>query len=299
MKKIVYVISGPTATGKTALATQLAKRIGGEVVSADSMQVYKGMDIGTAKPSAAEMQGIPHHMIDIVEPDHDYSVAEYQTGANKAIGDILQRGKTPVLTGGSGLYINAITYALDFSAPADRALRDALEQKDAGELRRMLKERDAAAAERIHPNNKKRVIRALERALSGDQNTGYDFEQYSGTYDFRIITLCCTRDMLYERINARVAAMMADGLEREVRELAGKYGGAPTSMQAIGYKEFFDYFAGNASLDETTEAIKRNTRRLAKRQATWFRRDTRAWRIDISECTQPGEIVEGVLRRTK
>ncbi len=296
MKKIVYVISGPTATGKTALATQLAKRIDGEVVSADSMQVYRGMDIGTAKPSTMEMRAVPHHMIDIVEPDHDYSVAEYQTGAKMAIEDILQRGKNPILTGGSGLYINAITYALDFSTPADDALRNTLEQKDAGELYCMLEARDAIAAGRIHPNNKKRVIRALERALSEDQNASYDFEQYNEAYDFHITTLCCTRDKLYERINARVDAMMADGLEREVQGLADQYGSAPTSMQAIGYKEFFAYFAGHASLDEAVESIKRNTRRFAKRQLTWFKRDQRARWIDIEEITQPDEIVERILK---
>ncbi len=285
MKERVYVVAGPTATGKTALAVELARHTDGEVVSADSMQIYRDMDIGTAKPTLEERGGIAHHMIDIVWPNEEFSAAEYQRLAKRCIEDILSRGKTPIIAGGTGLYINSITHLLDFSAPkGDEALREELNGMQSDRLYAMLQQLDAAAAERVHPNNKRRVVRAIEIAKTGGQAAEYDFERGSDEYHFCITGLSFpAREQLYDHINKRVDAMMKGGLLAEAEYLYKKYSADCASMQAIGYKEFAGYIEGDCTLDEVAEHIKRNTRRFAKRQLTWFKRDARIVWQDAGE----------------
>ncbi|HBU12841.1 MAG TPA: tRNA (adenosine(37)-N6)-dimethylallyltransferase MiaA [Clostridiales bacterium] len=297
MKQEVYVVCGPTATGKSALAVALAKKLGGEVVSADSMQVYRKMDIGTAKPTQEERQGIAHHMLDIVDPDEAYSVAQYQRQAGECIADILTRNRVPILAGGSGLYINAITHSLDFSGPAcNDALREELLSLPGEKLFEMLRSEDPEAARRIHPNNVKRVIRAIEIARTEPRTMPYDFEGTSGEYAFRIVGLTLERPALYRRIDSRVDRMMELGLVEEAGMLYNTYGSGLPSMQAIGYKEFAPYFQGAASLEDVVFTIKRNTRRFAKRQCTWFARDSRIVWIDVSKydsaCTMADCVLE-------
>ncbi len=280
----VYVVAGPTATGKTALAVELARHTNGEVISADSMQIYREMDIGTAKPTAAERGGIAHHMIDIVWPNEEFSAAEYQRLAKACVKDILSRGKTPIVAGGTGLYVNSITHRLDFSVEkGDAALRKELNAMEPQALYAMLRELDAAAAARVHPNNVRRVVRAIEIAKTGG-NEQYDFENESDEYDFCIVGLTFPdRERLYANINKRVDAMMDAGLVVEAEYLYKKYSAEAVSMQAIGYKEFSGYFDGVCTLEEVAEHIKRNTRRFAKRQLTWFKRDTRMVWQDAGE----------------
>lgn len=279
----VCVVLGPTATGKTEYGVKLAQKLGGEIVSADSMLVYRGMDIGTAKPSAQEMMGIPHHMIDIVAPDEEFNVAVYQKDAKRIISDILARGCVPILVGGTGLYINSITHNLDFSvANSNNALRDELNLIDTATLHQMLAREDPAAAKRIHPNNKKRVVRALIIAREGGSSE-YNFNNVNKDYNFEFYGLCCERTALYERINKRVDKMMEKSLVSEVEQLFVKYGGTSTAMQGIGYKEIINYIVGRSTLNEAVEEIKKNTRHLAKRQITWFKRDERINWFDIGD----------------
>ncbi len=274
MKKQVILVLGPTATGKTALSISLAKELGGEIISADSMQIYKEMDIGTAKPSKAEMDGIPHHLIDIVYPDAEYSVAKFQELANEKIAEIISRDKMPIVVGGTGLYLRSLTHVLDFGpGNYDPVLREELSALQSNELYNMLRELDTQSAERIHPNNKQRVIRAIEIAKSGNKKEVYDFNKRNTKYDFVAIGLNCERSILYDRINKRVDIMMQSGLQNEVETLYKKYGGELVSMQGIGYKEFKPYFKGEKTIENVVDDIKQNTRRFAKRQLTWFLRD--------------------------
>lgn len=298
MKNKAYIILGPTASGKTAAAVELAKQTDGEVISADSMQIYREMDIGTAKPSVEERQGITHRMLDFVSPRTAYSVAMFQQGAKGWIKDILRRGKTPVIAGGTGLYLNSVTYKLDFTETShDTALRKALEGREAGDLHRELAEKDPQAAQRIHPNDKKRIIRRLE-ILSNDDGKGeYCFRIPNDEYSFVIAGLTTARETLYQRINARVDHMMERGLLEEARQLFAKYGSAPTSMQAIGYKELISYLQGEATLDASVELLKKNSRRYAKRQLTWFRRDERVQWYDTADYGTPAGIAEEILRQ--
>jgi tRNA dimethylallyltransferase len=277
MKKQVIAVVGPTASGKTALSIFLAQKMNGEVISADSMQVYRGMDIGTAKPSLKERMGISHHMLDIVNPDEEYSVALFQKQAKNCIEDILHRGKLPIIVGGTGLYINALTHDLDFTqTPHHPHLRERLNKIPAQQLYMKLCSLDLTTAARIHPNNKKRIIRAIE-IIKGSQSQRriYDFDRQNNFYDYRIIGLSCERERLYQRINHRTDVMIERGLLQEAENLLQRYGGQLISMQAIGYKEWIPYFAGTVDLKHTIEKIKQNTRRYAKRQLTWFRRDDR------------------------
>lgn len=298
MKEKVYVILGPTASGKTAAAIELAKRVKGEIVSADSMQIYRDMDIGTAKPSFAERQGIVHRMLDFVSPLTPYSVAMFQQGADGWIRNILTRGKTPVIAGGTGLYLNSLTYKLDFtSAHRDTSFRDILAGREAGELYSELSLKDPASAERIHPNDKKRTIRRLEILKDGDSGKEYQFRVPNEEYNFVIVGLSTNREVLYGRINARVDQMMKNGLLAEARQLFAKYGSTPTSMQAIGYKELITYLEEKSTLEDCVELLKKNSRHYAKRQLTWFRRDERIKWYDTADYETPAQLAEEILKQ--
>lgn len=278
--KIICVV-GPTASGKTAYAIQLAKKMDGEVVSCDSMQIYQEMTIGTAKPTKEEMQGIPHHMLDFVSPMTNYSVADFVTDAKVCIDDILSRGKLPVLCGGTGLYIDSLLGGICFADDVcDEAYRQELktmaEQQGKEAVHALLKEADPKAAEEVHPNNLKRVIRTLEIIkTSGKTKAEYDRDsRQEPCYDAVIYGMEWEREELYRRIDLRVDRMIEEGLIEEVQHLLNQ--GIPknaTAMQAIGYKELIGYLDGDCTLEEAIEVIKRETRRYAKRQLTWFRRN--------------------------
>ncbi len=287
-KKPLAVIFGPTASGKTAAAIELCKKIGGEVVTADSMQVYKYMNIGTAKPDEAEMQGVPHHMIDIVEPQDPYNLALYAEDAKKVIDDIHSRGKVPVLAGGTGLYIDTvINGTVLIEQETDEEYRAELykiaDEKGNDFLHNMLGEIDPDSAEAIHKNNVKRVIRALEFYHSSGVRQSEHNRAAAGKSPYKTVKFCITmpREILYERINMRVDNMIEAGLAEEVEFLINY--GVPqdaTSMQGIGYKEMLLYLEGKLSLSETADMIKQATRRYAKRQLTWFKREKDTCLID-------------------
>ncbi|WP_409305966.1 tRNA (adenosine(37)-N6)-dimethylallyltransferase MiaA [Peribacillus sp. SCS-155] len=278
MKPKLLVIIGPTAVGKTKLSVELAKRFNGEIISGDSMQVYKGMDIGTAKITEAEKEGIPHYLIDIKDPDEPFNVQEFQERANEAIIDIHSRGKLPIIAGGTGLYIQSVIYDYQFSeAPTDPAYRKHLENRiNAGEIDSVMDELrniDPESAERIHPNNVRRVIRALEiYHCTGKTMTDQLLDQPKEMkYDTLLIGLTMEREKLYQRIDQRVDLMVEQGLVQEVREFYQQGLRDCQSIQAIGYKELYDYFDHKTSLNEALDALKQNSRRYAKRQLTWFR----------------------------
>ncbi len=292
MKRIkTAVITGPTATGKTRLAVELALKLGGEVVSADSMQIYRGMDIGTAKPTQSEMKGVPHHMIDVAEPDENYSVARYVEEASRCIEEIASRGKLPIIAGGTGLYIDALVSGRDFAGggenPKLRATLSERYDQEGGEgMLRLLRSYDPESAEKLHANDKKRIVRALEVILE----TGKTISEHNREtrllpvrYESAKIALCfSSRDALYSRTDLRVDEMISRGLVSEVRGLLDR-GISPekhTSMQAIGYKEIVSYLREEISLEEAVQTIKRETRRYSKRQLTWLRRDEHICWID-------------------
>ena len=281
MKSKILAIAGPTASGKTALSIEMAKRYNGEIVSCDSMQIYKFMNIGTAKPTREEMGGIPHYMIDEISPDESFSVVQYVERARGYIDDILSRGKLPVLVGGTGLYLDSVINNTRFSdGESDEEYRNELyalaEKEGNGAVHKLLQEIDKESAEKIHENNLRRVIRALEiYKTTGKTMTQVNLESVQEPlYDSLIIGLDVERQMLYERINRRVDIMISDGLLDEVREIM-KMGirKDTTAMQAIGYKELVSYFEGHCTLDEAIDKIKQESRRYAKRQMTWLRRN--------------------------
>ena len=278
----VVLIVGATATGKSDLGVEFARIFNGEVVSADSMQVYRGMDIGTAKLTHEEMRGVPHHLIDIVDPTAPFTVADWTRAADDAIGSITDRGKVPIVVGGTGLYIRAITEDLDFAEqPGSREVREKwqafLAEEGTEALYRQLVDRDPVTAARLHPNDTRRVIRALEvYELHGPLSAAYDWRRQGGRYETLLLGLRMPREALYERVERRVDKMMELGLLEEVRGLLAS--GVPRqaqSMQAIGYKELAAHLDGEVSLDESVMAIKRATRRFVKRQTSWFGRDER------------------------
>ena len=300
-RKRVIVIAGPTATGKTALSVQLAKLLCGEVVSADSMQIYKHMDIGTAKPTEDEKQGITHHMLDIIPPWEDYSAARYVSDAALCIEDIHNCGKIPVLTGGTGLYIDSLLSGRGFSARGDKTMRRELEAEydEAGgeSMLRKLGEVDQQSAGKLHANDKKRIVRALEvYKTTGKTISQHDIETKALPPRYDTIKIALTfadREQLYKKIERRVDTMISAGLEEEVRGLLKmEVPAESTSMQAIGYKEMVDAIYGRCGFDEAVEKIKLESRRYAKRQLTWLRRDTEiSWitweeRPDIKECVK-------------
>lgn len=302
MEKIpVLVIAGPTASGKTALAAELAKKYNGEVISADSMQIYKKMDIGTAKPTAEETKGIPHHMIDIKEPWEDFSVAAYVEKAHEIIRDITNRAKLPIVAGGTGLYINSLIDDVDFSKDEGngelrKQLRELAETEGVGKLMERLKKCDPVSCEKIHPNNLKRVIRAIEFfELTGkpiSQQTE-ESKQKESRYNPLMLMINLKREYLYERIEKRVDIMLDMGLIDEVKELS-RMGLTKKnlSMQGIGYKEVFDYLRGFSTIEEMTRIIKRDTRRYAKRQFTWFNRDKRMIKLDGDLIYKASEAID-------
>lgn len=284
MAEKILVVTGPTATGKTALSVELAKKLGGEIVSADSMQIYRGMDIGTAKVTKAEMQNIPHHMIDIADPSEDYSVSRYVEEADAAVRGILSRGRLPIVAGGTNLYIDSLIAGLDFAEKAeDAALRESLNKQydDIGgeAMLEHLRGFDPERAAKLHPADKRRIVRAVEiYILTGETITRHDEETKKRPKRYDAVKIALTfadRAVLYDRINARVDKMVSDGLFDEVKGLLDSgLSPACTSMQAIGYKEPAAYFRGEMSKDEAIELIKLSSRRYAKRQLTWLRRDT-------------------------
>lgn len=291
MKNKVIAIIGPTAVGKTKMSIELAKALDGEIISGDSMQIYRGMDIGTAKVTPDEMQGIPHHLIDIKEPTEDFSVAEFQSLAISLINDISNRGKVPIIAGGTGLYIQAVLYNYNFSvADSNPGYRLFLEKRIEAEgiesIYNELLKIDPESSERIHPNNVRRVIRALEvYHETGLTMTEYLKEQQSESpFDHLIIGLTMERNLLYERINKRVDVMVEQGLFDEVKALYEAGIKDCQSIQAIGYKELYDYFRGHLTKDEAIELLKRNSRRYAKRQLTWFRNKMDVEWFDMSQA---------------
>ena len=285
MNKVV-VIAGPTATGKTALSVKLAKEIDGEIISSDSIQIYKKLNIGSAKPTDEEKQGIPHYLMDFVEPDGAYSVADYTKDANEKISDILSRGKTPIIVGGTGLYISSLVDNVSFTdSETDLSVRhrltEELEKIGIEAMHERLKKIDPVSAEAIHPNNTKRVIRALEIfETTGKTRTEHEAESKlkKSPYDFCLIALSCERELLYDRINQRVDIMVKEGLFSEVRELLDSgVSKDAQSMQGIGYKEAVLALTGEITEEESIELIKRNSRNYAKRQLTWFKRGGYTW----------------------
>ncbi|MDV6377583.1 tRNA (adenosine(37)-N6)-dimethylallyltransferase MiaA [Sporosarcina sp. GW1-11] len=274
----VIAIVGPTASGKTALSTALASALNGEIINGDAMQVYKELDIGTAKIHPSEMEGIPHHFFDVKEPTESFSVAEYQEAVRGWIADIQSRGKLPIIVGGSGMYIQAVLFDYRFTEQAAdpdvrKRLEDELDERGASELFARLKKLDPKSAESIHPNNHRRLVRALE-ILEVTGRTKQDHEQQQGNqpmYHHLIIGLDLPRELLYERIDQRVDMMVEAGLFSEVEALWNKGIRETQSVQAIGYKELISYFNGDVTREQSIEAVKKNTRNYAKRQLTYFR----------------------------
>ncbi len=290
MKKPLIVIAGPTACGKTDLSIDLAHKIGGEIISGDSMQVYKYMDIGTAKPTYEEMCGIPHFLIDELFPDEEYNVMIFQKKAKEYMKDIYERGKIPIIVGGTGFYINALVYDNDFTEETSSPIRDELykiaEEDGAEKLHSMLAEVDPEYASEIHFNNVKRVARALEYfKLTGEKMSEHNkaAKQKESPYNLAFFVLNMDRQKLYDRIDLRVDIMMQNGLEAEVRNLVNLgYSPELVSMQGLGYKEFIPYFNGEITLEKAVDDIKKYTRHFAKRQLTWFRRQTNGTWIDMT-----------------
>ncbi len=294
MKKPLIVIGGPTACGKTGFSIRLAKKIGGEILSADSMQIYKGMDIGTAKVTAEEAEGIPHYLIDELQPDEEYNVMLFQQKAKAYLAQIWERGNIPILVGGTGFYINALLYDNEFTeTDGDSAYREgcyALAREQGAEvLYEKLREVDLEYAAGVHANNVKRVTRALEyHHLTGQKFSAHNAEQKQkdSPYTAAVILLTMERGQLYCRIEQRIDLMLEQGLLEEVRGLLAQ-GYAPelVSMQGIGYKEFVPYFRGECTLEEAVAQLKTNTRRFAKRQLTWFHRQIDGLWLNLSEQT--------------
>lgn len=281
-KQPLIILTGPTAAGKTALSLQLAKAIGGEIISADSMQVYRHMNIGSAKILPEEMQGIPHHLIDILEPNEEFNVVTFQKAAKECIKEIGSRNHIPILTGGTGFYIQAVLYDIDFTENEEntayrRELESLAEEKGNSFLHQMLEEADAQSASVIHENNRKRMIRALEfYRMTGEKISEHNEAERKkeAAYNACYFVLTDERQLLYERIDRRVDHMIKDGLVKEVAFLKGL--GCTremVSMQGLGYKEILGYLEGDISLEQAIYLIKRDTRHFAKRQLTWFRRE--------------------------
>lgn len=282
MKPKVIVIVGPTASGKSDCAIELAKRIDGEIVSADSMQIYREMNIGTAKVTTEEMSGVKHYMINIVNPDEDFNVAMYKKMAEEALEEIVSKGKTPIIVGGTGLYINTLVNGIEFSEiDKDEEYRKELENRVSAEgidsIYEELRSVDPEAANIIDKNNVRRVIRALEiYKVTGKTKTELDKESIKETkFDFLMYGIKTDREELYNRINKRIDYMMEQGLVSEVEELNKKYKLSKTALQGLGYKEVIEYINKNCNYDEMIEKLKMETRRYAKRQITWFKRDKR------------------------
>ena len=308
MKQPLVILSGPTACGKTSLSIDLAKRIDGEIISADSMQVYRGFDIGTAKVTEAEKDGIPHYLIDELDPTEEFNVFEFQSRARKYIADISSRGKIPMIVGGTGFYIQSVLYDIDFSDESDdktyrHELETLAEEKGSDYLYQQLMECDPDAAKEIHPNNTKRVIRALEFFHeTGQQISEHNRiqQQKESPYNYAYFVLNRPRNILYERINRRVDQMIHEGLPEEVSGLLEiGYGEDLLSMQGLGYKELVPYVKGQISLEEASDLLKKNTRHFAKRQITWFKREKDTIWIDLEAYASPEEAATYMIQILK
>ena len=294
----LVILTGPTAVGKTGLSIALAKAIGAEIINADSMQVYRGLDIGSAKITPEEMEGVPHHLIDILEPTQDFSVYDFQQAAKASIQDITGRGKIPLLVGGTGFYIQALLKDVDFNEEAVdgdyRAMLQRLAEEEPLKLHQMLQEIDPAAAAKIHPNNLKRVMRALEFArVNGSAISEHNRQQKNkpSPYNFAYFVLERDRALLYARIDARVDAMMEAGLLEETERLRAEgLKEGMTAAHGLGYRELLRYLEGECTLEEAVRLIKQNTRHYAKRQLTWFRREPDVIRLDADRFTD-GELL--------
>ena len=300
MKKPLVILAGPTAVGKTKASIGLAKAIGGEIISADSMQVYRYMDIGSAKISPQEMQGVQHYLVDVLDPRDEFHVVRFQQMAKQAMAEIYSHGNIPILVGGTGFYIQSVLYDIDFAADGeDSAYRKELEQlaqaNGAEYLHQKLKEVDFEYAAQVHANNVKKVIRALEfYHQTGKKLSAHNIEQRSkeSGYNFAYFVLNDRRAHLYQRIDLRVEQMLKDGLVEEVTRLKGMgYTRDMVSMQGLGYKEMLDYLDGRISLEEAVEIIKRDTRHFAKRQITWFKREKDVCWIDKSQLDNREDLV--------
>lgn len=297
----ILILTGPTAVGKTALSIELAKVLGGEIISADSMQIYRKMDIGSAKISQEEMDSVVHHMIDVVDPDEDFSVADFHDMASQIISDIHKRGKLAIVTGGTGLYLNSLVYDMDFGGTnSDPSIRKELEEvlNDKGKdyLYSLLQDLSPDSAKRIHPNNTKRVIRAIEvYKTGGDMGDFSNDLKYNPKFDAKIIVLNRDRSILYDRINQRVDMMFDMGLLDEVKGLHQMgYTSQMQSMKGIGYKEVLEYFDGKMTLEESIDILKQGTRRYAKRQITWFKRYENALWLDLDKVTELDDQIEAI-----
>ncbi|EOB3456410.1 tRNA (adenosine(37)-N6)-dimethylallyltransferase MiaA [Enterococcus hirae] len=296
----VLVIVGPTAVGKTALSVELAKKFHGEIISGDSLQVYKKLDIGTAKINTSEMEGIPHHLIDVIEPNETYSVADFQKAGRKLITEITERGRLPMIVGGTGLYIQSLLYDFQLGAKEEsvtavrKKYEELAETLSKKELWEYLKTKDPLAAEKIHWNNQRKVIRALEVF----EVTGYSIttpqEEPARLYDYCMIGLNTERALLYQRINQRVDSMLEEGLLEEARFVYEL--GEVQASQGIGYKEFYPYFKGEESLENVVEQLKMNSRRYAKRQLTWFRNRLDAHWFDLLAESSSMEQIDQLIR---
>ncbi|EMF0277121.1 tRNA (adenosine(37)-N6)-dimethylallyltransferase MiaA [Enterococcus hirae] len=296
----VLVIVGPTAVGKTALSVELAKKFNGEIISGDSLQVYKKLDIGTAKINTSEMEGIPHHLIDVIEPNETYSVADFQKAGRKLITEITERGRLPMIVGGTGLYIQSLLYDFQLGAKEEsvtavrKKYEELAETLSKKELWEYLKTKDPLAAEKIHWNNQRKVIRALEVF----EVTGYSIttpqEEPARLYDYCMIGLNTERALLYQRINQRVDSMLEEGLLEEARFVYEL--GEVQASQGIGYKEFYPYFKGEESLENVVEQLKMNSRRYAKRQLTWFRNRLDAHWFDLLAESSSMEQIDQLIR---
>lgn len=304
----LIILTGPTAVGKTALSIGLAKAVNGEIISADSMQVYRKMNIGTAKIEPEEMQGVRHHLIDILDPGEEFNVVLFKKYALEAMRDIYSRGKIPVVVGGTGFYIQALLYDIDFEEnDNDMSYRDELQKlaKSHGNsyLHSMLRQVDPESADKIHENNVKRVIRALEFY----RKTGMKISEHNATesqkespYNFEYFVLNDDRSRLYDRIDRRIDIMLGQGLVDEVKQLVQEgYSRDLVSMQGLGYKEIIDYIQGNCSLDEAVYTLKRDTRHFAKRQITWFKREKHVTWINKNEFDNEAGILAYMLDRLR
>lgn len=304
-KKPLIVLTGPTAVGKTRLSISLAKAVDGEIISADSMQVYRNMDIGSAKIRPEEMQGVPHHLVDVLDPREEFHIVCFQKMAKTAMEEIYAKGKIPILVGGTGFYIQAITRDIDFTEAVQeddyrRELEAMAESRGAETLHRMLEKVDPVSAKEIHANNVKRVIRALEfYHQNGTPISAHNQEQkeHKSPYNLAYFVLNAPREILYERIDQRVDEMLKEGLLKEVEGLKAmglKKG--MVSMQGLGYKEILSYLEGECSLEEAVTVLKRDTRHFAKRQLTWFRREQDVIWVNKDEfCYEDSRILEYML----
>ena len=300
-KNTIYIIAGPTAVGKSACAIELAKRIDGEIVNCDSVQLYKYVDIGSAKPSAEDMKKVPHHLFSIVEPDYVMTAATYQKLAFAVINNILARGKTPILVGGTGLYMNSIIYDMDFAGKDENRTRrleleKMAEEKGAEYMHNYLSGLDPASAERIHPNNVRKVIRAIEAFEQGDAIKSLKECPLNPNYNFELYALTMDREVLYERINWRVISLLKKGLIEEVKGLLDKgYNINLSSMKGIGYKELYSFIKGEEPFNVAAKNIMKNTRHYAKKQITWLKRYDFARWINVKPDDTPAMIADKII----